>query len=139
MAATGRKPRTTYFVNEHLAIYPNWPVWLNGSVFVYELSGCGFKSSCSHLSFRFPAYFKQVVPWVWIYSERRTEHTKNIRSKQYLHAKLTDKNHKKPSNSTNVSYYKPPYIGNCWQKLNKKLSNIVNILTSKLSFRRLKS
>ena len=25
-----------------------WPVWLNGSVFVYELSGCGFESSCSH-------------------------------------------------------------------------------------------
>ena len=21
-----------------------WPVWLNGSVFIYELSGCGFKS-----------------------------------------------------------------------------------------------
>ena len=26
-----------------------WPVWLNGWVFVYELSGCGFESSCSHL------------------------------------------------------------------------------------------
>ena len=25
------------------------PVWLNGWVFVYELSGCCFKSSCSHL------------------------------------------------------------------------------------------
>ena len=25
-----------------------WPVWLNGCVFVYELSGCGFKSRCSH-------------------------------------------------------------------------------------------
>ena len=24
------------------------PVWLNGWVFVYELSGCGFESSCSH-------------------------------------------------------------------------------------------
>ena len=23
------------------------PVWLNGSVFVYKLSGCGFKSSYS--------------------------------------------------------------------------------------------
>ena len=23
-----------------------WPVWLNGWVFVYELSGCGFGSSC---------------------------------------------------------------------------------------------
>ena len=26
-----------------------WSVWPNGWVFVYELSGCGFKSSCSHL------------------------------------------------------------------------------------------
>ena len=25
-----------------------WSVWPNGRVFVYELSGCGFKSSCSH-------------------------------------------------------------------------------------------
>ena len=28
-----------------------WPVWLNGRVFVYELSGCGFDSSWSHLKF----------------------------------------------------------------------------------------
>ena len=27
-----------------------WPVRLNGWVFAYELSGCGFKSSCSHLN-----------------------------------------------------------------------------------------
>ena len=26
-----------------------WSVWPNGWVFVSELSGCGFKSSCSHL------------------------------------------------------------------------------------------
>ena len=26
-----------------------WPVWLNGCVFVYNLSGCGFESHCSHL------------------------------------------------------------------------------------------
>ena len=26
-----------------------WPVWLNGWVFIYELSGCGLESSCSHL------------------------------------------------------------------------------------------
>ena len=26
-------------------------VWLNGWVFVYELSGCGFKSYCSNLNF----------------------------------------------------------------------------------------
>ena len=26
-----------------------WPVWLNGWVFVYQLSDCGFETSCSHL------------------------------------------------------------------------------------------
>ena len=28
------------------------PVWLNGWVFVYELSGCGFECSCSHLTLK---------------------------------------------------------------------------------------
>ena len=52
--------------------------------FVYELSGCGFESSCSHLSFRFRACFEQGVPWhsgnykVWIHCETRTRHDKNI-------------------------------------------------------------
>ena len=27
-----------------------WTVWLNGWVFVYKLTGCGFASSCSHLN-----------------------------------------------------------------------------------------
>ena len=31
-------------------------------MFVYELSGCGFESSCSHLNFRFCASFDQEVP-----------------------------------------------------------------------------
>ena len=39
-----------------------WPVSLNGWVFVYELSACGFESSCSCLNFRFPACFEQGVP-----------------------------------------------------------------------------
>ena len=34
-----------------IKIYPNWPVWLNGWVFVYKISGCGFKSSYSQNSF----------------------------------------------------------------------------------------
>ena len=25
-----------------------WPAWLNGCVFVYKLSGCGFETCCSH-------------------------------------------------------------------------------------------
>ena len=55
-------------------------------VFVYELSGCGFESSCSHLNFRFRACFEQGVPWhsgkyrMWIHSETRTWHDKNIQS-----------------------------------------------------------
>ena len=28
-----------------------WSVWLNGWVFVYERSGCGFESRCSHSKF----------------------------------------------------------------------------------------
>ena len=47
-------------------------VWPNDRVFIYELSGCGFDSSCSHKNFSFS---KQEVPWhsgnyrVWIHSE----------------------------------------------------------------------
>ena len=61
-------------------------VWLNGWVFVYELSGCGFEPHCSHLNFRFGVCFEQGVPWhsgnyrVWIHSETRTWHDKNIQS-----------------------------------------------------------
>ena len=40
----------------------NRPVWLNGWVFAYELSGCGFESRCSHLNFRYRASFEQGVP-----------------------------------------------------------------------------
>ena len=63
-----------------------WPVWLNGWVFVYELSDCGFESSCSHLTFRFRGCFEQRVPWhsgkyrVRIHSETRTWHDKDIQS-----------------------------------------------------------
>ena len=40
-----------------------WPVWLNGCVFTYELSGCGFESCYCHWNFRYHACFKQGVPW----------------------------------------------------------------------------
>ena len=61
------------------------PVWLNGWVFVYQLSGCGFEPSCSHLNFRFLAFFEQGYSWhsgnyrAWIHSETRTWHD-NIQS-----------------------------------------------------------
>ena len=31
----------------------NWPVWLNGWVFIFKLIGCGFESRCSHLIFSY--------------------------------------------------------------------------------------
>ena len=66
--------------------FATWPVWPNGSVFVYKLSGSGFESSCSHLNFRFRTCFEQGVPWhsgnyrVWIHSETCMCHEKNIQS-----------------------------------------------------------
>ena len=72
-----------------------WPVWLNGWVFIYKLNDCGFESRCSHLNFRFRACFEQGVPWhsgnyrVWIHSETRTWHDKNIQLKfLFLHNSL---------------------------------------------------
>ena len=77
-----------------------WPVWLNGWVFVYELSGCRFESSWSHLNFRFRACFEKGVPWhsgnyrVWIHSETRTWHDKNIQSNApYRQVLTTQLNH----------------------------------------------
>ena len=61
----------------------NHLVWLNGWVFVYELSGCGFESCCSHLNFRYRTCFEQGFSWhsanyrVWIHSKMRTWHDKN--------------------------------------------------------------
>ena len=66
------------------------PVWPNGWVFVHELSGSGFESSCSHLNLRFRTCFEQGVPWhsgtyrVSIYSETLTWHDKNIQSQDSL-------------------------------------------------------
>ena len=63
-----------------------WPVWLNGWVFVYKLNGCGFRSRCSHLNFTFRTCLEQGFPWhsdnyrVWIHSEIRMWHDKNIQS-----------------------------------------------------------
>ena len=77
-----------------------WPVWLIGWVFVYELSGCEFESSCSYLNFRFRACSEQGVPWhsgnyrVWIHSETRTWHDKNIQSNApYWYVLKTQLNH----------------------------------------------
>ena len=61
-------------------------VWPNGWVFIYELNGSEFESSCSHLNFRFCVCFEQGVPWhlgnyrVWIHFETHMWHDKNIQS-----------------------------------------------------------
>ena len=94
-----------------------WPAWLNGWVFVYELSGCGFESSCSHFTFRFRACFEQGVPWhsgnyrVWIHSETRTWHDKNIQLKLFVILYKKQKNLtrtiiKGPLNSIISRYFK---------------------------------
>ena len=57
-------------------------IWPNGWVFVYELSGCGLESPCSHLNLRYRTYFEQRVRWdsakyrLWIHSETCTRHDK---------------------------------------------------------------
>ena len=55
LTATWLEPSTTQFVNEHSTIQ-------SISVFVYQLSGCGFESCCCHLNFRYDASFEKEVP-----------------------------------------------------------------------------
>ena len=45
VTTTRFEPTTSYFLNQHST---SWPVWLNGWVFVYELSGSEF-AHCCHL------------------------------------------------------------------------------------------
>ena len=47
--------------SQHISVI--WPVWLNGWVFVYELSGRGFESCYCHWNFRYRPCFEQRVPW----------------------------------------------------------------------------
>ena len=70
-----------------------WVVWLKGWVFVYELSGCGFKSRCCHLNFRYGAFFEQVLShWgnyrVWIQTETGMWHDNNLLGYLYIKKKL---------------------------------------------------
>ena len=65
------------FINKHSAIL------LNGWVFIYKLSGCGFKSHCCHLTLDVvPASSKEFLDIqanyrVWIHSETCTWHDNN--------------------------------------------------------------
>ena len=66
--------------------YIIWSFWSYFWVIVFVLSGSGFKSTCSHLNFRFRACLDQGVPSascknrVWLHSETHTLHDKNIPS-----------------------------------------------------------
>ena len=42
-----------------------WPVWLNGRVFLYKLSGSGFKFRCLHLNFRSHVCFEQNTKGIY--------------------------------------------------------------------------
>ena len=75
------------FLSWHVRSYHViWSVWLNGWVFVYKLSGCGFESRCSHFNLGYFACLEQGVPWhsgnyrVRIHLETHTWHNKNIQS-----------------------------------------------------------
>ena len=84
MIKTYSQMHRTYKYSQHSSII--WPVWPNGWVFVYEVSGCRFESRCSHLIFRYGGCFEQGVPWyssnctVAIHSQTRKWHDKNIQS-----------------------------------------------------------
>ena len=52
------------------------PVWLNGWVFVYELSGCRFKSSCCHeLLFweNNSCFFGITILVLWLWGQKGTK------------------------------------------------------------------
>ena len=79
---------TNYLMKKKNLIYFINCYWIKNLLsIVIQLSGSGFKSSCSHFTFRFRACFKQGVPWhwgnyrVWIHSHTRTWHDKNIQMK----------------------------------------------------------
>ena len=77
-----------------LSVLPN--VWM----FVYELSGCEFQSTCSHLNFRYCACFEQGVLWysgsyrAWSRSTTRMWHDYNIQlNAPYRWELTTELNH----------------------------------------------
>ena len=84
MARTYSEMHRTDKYSEQCSI--TWPISPNVFLFVYELSGSGFQSSCNVLNFKFRASFKQGFPWhlgngrLWIPSEARTLYDQNIQS-----------------------------------------------------------
>ena len=56
--ANGPKPKCLWLDSNPEALSSYSTILPNGWVFVYDLSGCGFESSCSHLTFRFGGCFE---------------------------------------------------------------------------------
>ena len=83
----------------YLACYYSQRFWFFKSLQL-DSNPSGFESSCSHLNFRFRACFEQGVSWhsgnyrVWIHSERRTWHDKNVETMRIF---LTSENYPKVS------------------------------------------
>ena len=48
-------------IEKHSTIQPNWRIWPNDLMFVYELGGSQFESSCIHVNFRFRACFNKEL------------------------------------------------------------------------------
>ena len=60
MTITYSRMHCTDKYSQHSSII--WPVWLNGLVFLYELTGRGFESRCCHLHSICGPCFEQGVP-----------------------------------------------------------------------------
>ena len=73
-----------------------WPVWLNSWVFVYELSGCGFKFSCSHLNYAISFICYLFLLWSLLFDTKIDN-----KEKSFCWGKLPFCQHKLPF---------------CWQK-----------------------
>ena len=85
--------------------YKGFLIWPNGLVFVYELSGSGFESSCSYLNFRYRAcfkffderpYHKQASQLIWIETQLTCFH-------MYKKSTLNGKNFSNQISLFNVS------------------------------------
>ena len=115
-------PRTDKY-SQHSSII--WPVWLNGSVFVYELSGCGFESSCSHLNKKKSG---QVAPYDW--NVLRTNLDIRNTSVIQLSNRFIDLQDSMPTKSTNTTF-------NNFQKACKEIASNTIPLKPKVKKRKL--
>ena len=88
MTRTYSQMHCTDTYSQHSSII--WPLWPSDWVFVYELSGCGFESSCSHLM---TLYFS-ISDWreTTLTSRNNCKNPKTYLSLTKLH--LVGSNHK---------------------------------------------